>query len=534
MADYDGQGASQPIAGTAATAVADLSVQQATAMPPSPARPDWMVTRYPVSREKFEQLNDAATQPGPPEAAPEDGAQADAGEDVDTDQLEFPEDLQAPAPAAPTTAASFAGIPQTAWMPPDCTIAVGRSDVLVSVNADLAGYTKAGALRFRWPNMSTLFQSVLPTGGSIFDPRLAYDHYAQRWIVVAGARRQTPAGSWVMIGVSQGLDPAGAYWVWALDAALDGSTQTNNWADYPMLGIDTQAIYLGLSMFAIGGGFQYAKVRILNKAELYAGGTGTNHFVRWYDFWGLHNADNSLSFTVQPAMHFRGTGGNPPAYLINAIWPSGTSLTLWTLANPLGSWVGSMPSLTRSTVKCNNYDLPPDGQQPDTTTRIETDDSRLLNAVYQYAGGVQRLWTCHTSKFTWQGDSEARSVVQWYEIDIPSNTIAQQGRFGVSGRHYFYPAIQTDAARNAYVAFGRSASSEYAQLRQTGRRIGDAPNALQGSVLVAAGAAAYTNGRWGDYSGICRDPGDASEVWFYGQHAGSGNTWATRVGAARF
>src|SRR5262245_41095149 len=53
---------------------------------------------------------------------------------------------------------------------------------------------------------------------------------------------------------------AGAYWVWALDATLNGATATNNWADYSRLGFDTQAIYISSNTFAMGGGFQFAKL----------------------------------------------------------------------------------------------------------------------------------------------------------------------------------------------------------------------------------------------------------------------------------
>jgi hypothetical protein len=83
----------------------------------------------------------------------------------------------------------------------------------------------------------------------------------------------------------------------------------------------------------------------------------------------------------------------------------------------------------------------------------------------------QRLWTAHTTKFTWQGDSEARSNLQWYEIDVPSKTVVQQNGFGASGAYYFYPAIQTDLSRNAYLVFTRSSASQFADVRQTGRRV---------------------------------------------------------------
>jgi hypothetical protein len=316
---------------------------------------------------------------------------------------------------------------------------------------------------------------------------------------------------------------------------MNGSTNTANWSDYPMLGFDTQAIYVSTNQFAFAGGFAHAKVRIFNKAELYGGGVGASHSIRWWDFWNLRNADNSLAFSVQPAVHFQGLGGNPNAYLVNSLFPSGSSLTMWTLSNPVGMWSGGAPALTSAAVACRAYDLPPAAVQKDGgAVRIATNDIRMLNAVFQSVGGTQRLWTTHTSKFTWSGDSEARSVVQWYEIDVPSRTVIQQNAFGASGRHYFFPVIQTDINRNAYVTFGRSAADEYGQLRQTGRLVGDPPGSLQGSALAVAGQESYNGGRWGDYFGIGRDPADRRTVWSYGEYAGTGNTWRTRVVATRF
>ena len=540
--DYYSSASSEAVPGAARSPLEEVSTEELLAFPPSPARPPWMRTRFPVDMDEYRRLVEEAQHPDPTETeaaeaivdtttADEDTQAAEALSLVDPPEGEA---ITAPDAAAPALTRSFDGIGQTAWVPADPTIAVGPNHVLVAVNTDLAGYSKAGTLLFRWPNMTTLFSPVLPSGASLFDPRLAYDHYSQRWIVVVDARRASPAGSWIMVAVSQGTNPAGAYWVWALDASLDGSTLTSNWADYSMLGFDTQGIYITSNMFAFNGGFQYTKLRILRKAELYAGGVGPNHFIRWYDFWNLRNPDNSMAFTVQPAAHFRGSGGNPPAYLVNAIWANSDRLTLWTLSNPLALWIGGTASLTRVSVPCRSYELPPQAIQRDSSTRIATNDTRLLNAVYQNAGGFQRLWTSHTSKHTWSGDAEARSVVQWYEIDIPSPHVVQQNRYGASGTYYFFPVVQTDLARNAYIAFGRSSASEYASLRQTGRRVTDAANDLQGSALVKAGEGPNTSGRWGDYFGIARDGGDSSTVWGYGMYAGTGNTWKTRAFSARF
>jgi hypothetical protein len=97
-----------------------------------------------------------------------------------------------------------------------------------------------------------------------------------------------------------------------------------------------------------------------------------------------------------------------------------------------------------------------------------------------------------------------------------------------------YPAIQTDISRNGFAVFGRCGASEFAQLRQTGRKVTDAANTLQGSAPIKSGESGYTGGRWGDYFGICRDGGDAAVVWMYGEYAGASNTWGTWVAATRF
>lgn len=533
--DYE-SGGSDEVEG-AEQALADVTPHDFMAVPPTPARPTWMVTRYPFSMDEFRKLKDNANQPDPqPLAAEADASVADA--DVEAEyEADVPEggDLAAaPVAFAPITAASFEGLTATGWQPADCTCAAGPNDVLVGVNTDLAGYRRDGTLRFRWVNMTTLFRNVLPAGATIFDPVVAYDHYVQRWIVVVAARRNSPAGSWLLVGASQAADPAGAYWIWALDASLDGTNLTNNWADYPMLGFDTQAIYISTNQFKINGGFQYAKLRILRKAEIYAGGSGPNHAIRWSDFWNMKNPDNSPAFTVQPCVHFRGLGGNPPAYLVNALWPGGNSLTLWKLTNPIGFWIGGTSSLAKTAVSCRSYSLPPDAEQPDTAVRIETNDARLLNAVFQNVGGTQRVWTMQTSKITWPGEPDARSGIHWYEIDVVSDKVVQQNGYGAKGKYCFFPAIQTDLARNVYVLFGRSGASEYGSLRQTGRRVGDTLNDLQNSVLVKAGVSGYVGGRWGDYFGICRDSAEAGRVWGYGKYAAAGGNWGTWVCSMRF
>lgn len=519
--------------------LSDLSPEDNVAVSIRYSKPAWMETRFPVNLEEYRRLSEQAQEAekqalsadDDPEVVEDESVDIAVSTTVEAREGEFgdvPEDAEATS-LAPGAGNSFEGTPQTGFRPPDCTMAVGTNDVLVAVNVDLAGYRKDGSLRFRWPSMTALFASVLPSGAGLFDPQLAYDHYAQRWIVVVAARRTSPEGSWLMLGVSKTSDPAAGWWIWALDASVDGSTRSNNWADFPMLGFDTQAIYIATNQFSFSGGFEYAKIRTLNKAEAYSGKP-----LHWYDYWDMNNGNGSKAFTIQPAMHFRGMGGNPPAYFCNALWPSGTSLTAWQLVDPLAWWHGRNPALTRKDVSCRGYDLPPDAEQPTTATRIETNDSRLLSAMFQFVDGTKRLWTAHTSRFTWSGDAVARSVVQWYEIDVTTWKVVQQASYGAKGFYYYFPVIQTDLKRNAYLCFGRSNAQELASLRQTGRRASDPANDLQNSALIKAGESPYTGGRWGDYFGRARDGADSGRVWLYGQFADARDSWGTWVSSVKF
>ncbi|HEU4443548.1 MAG TPA: hypothetical protein VFR94_02625 [Nitrososphaeraceae archaeon] len=524
-----------PAAQPASRNLEDITARElTTTFGANPSREKLRVTRFPVSLAEFSQLKSKAEKAKP--ARTTRAEQSLVQEDkADTKRVSEEDDIPeigmvAGEALAPAIIARFAGIQQTAFRPPDCTIAAGTSDVVVGVNTTMAIYSKSGTLRLTM-GFDSLFRPVIPTGARIFDPKIIYDHNSQRWIITIDSTRASPQGAWILVAASKTTNPAGSYWLWALDARLDGATPTNNWADYTQLGFDTQAVYITNNMFQFNGAFQYVKLRILNKSELYAGSA-----LKWYDLWNLKNPNGSIAFTVQPAVHYRGLGGNPPAYLINALWPSGNTLTLWTLTNPLGNWgVGGSPSLTRRAINCLTYDLPPDAQQKGSSTRIETNDTRLLHALFQHSStGERRLWTCHTTRHTWSGDPTSVSVVQWYEIDISNNTVVQQRKYGGPGRYFFFPAIQTNANRDAFIVFGESSVNAYAHLRQTGRKSTAAAGTLESSVVIKAGESAYTGARWGDYFGICRDPADPSAAWMNGEYAESGDTWGTWTCSAKY
>jgi len=489
-------------------------------LPPREAVPEIKLarpakTRYPISLEDFRKLKDSAHRPIA-------GYQASQAASLTNDAAAG---VMAPPAAAPTLGASFAGISATGWFPFDCTMAVGMNDLLLAVNSSVAIFDKTGGN----PTQTTLtqwFSGAVPPDATIFDPKALYDQYADRWVLLAAAHNNNQQ-AWFLISVSQTADPRGNWWNYALDATVDGTTPTNNWGDYPSLGLDDQALYLTANMFQWGGDFQYAKLRIVPKASVYAGGTPT-----FTDFVGMTNADGSLVFTLQPC-HEYGTPG--VEYLVNSLYPSASnptsnSITVWTVANPVTG-----PTLTSVSVITDPYGIPPHADQQGNNAPLDSGDVRMLNAVFRDGA----IWTALTTQRDW-GEGVNRAAIQWFQVEATTGNLLRHGLYGATALHYFYPAVMPDAGGNMAMAFSRCGAAEFASFYLTGRQAGDPSGSLQPSALVQAGVANYVmldgsgRNRWGDYTGIAFDPfaAGSGQVWVHGGYASAANQWSTWVGSS--
>ena len=475
-------------------------------------------TRYPISNEAFNALKAAAP------TARLAATSAMRSKDVKK-RVAAPQVMEALAPgsepsAAPVASKNFAGISATGWLPPDCTMAVGPEHVLASVNSSLAVYTKAGALLLQ-RTLTQWFANVVQ-GMTIFDPKALFDQHAGRWVLLAVAITNNPKASMHLVSISTTSDPMGKWRNYVFDAMRDGNTLTNNWADFPALGVDNQALYITSNMFAFGGGFKYAKIRVIPKAGPYSGGAAP-----FFDFTNMKNADNTVAFTIQPSHTF---GAPQVEYLANTGFPSANYLTIWRIVNPT-----SAPVLTRTQVTVSPYSLAPNAVQPGGATPLNTGDVRVLHAVFR----GDSLWTSFTTAHTW-GTGANRAAIQWCQIRAAVPAVVQQGVFGASTADYFYPAACPDANGNVTVVFSNSSKSQFGSIAYTGRRATDPLGTLQGSAVLKSGVASYVGldsggrNRWGDYNGIASDPANGRVVWMYSEYASAVNTWGTWVGSAFF
>jgi len=484
------------------------------------ARP--YTSRYPISNEAFESLKSAAPKAKLPKVTAQRAL--DKGKKTELSALTMAPAL-APGSepvAAPSGSTNFAGIAATGWLPPDCTMAVGPQHVLASVNSSVAFYSKAGGAALMQKTLTQWFSNVVQ-GVTIFDPKALYDQHAGRWVLLAVAVQNTPKKSLYLLSVSNSSNPLGPWRNYSLNAMLNGTTPTNNWADFPALGVDNQALYVTSNQFAFGGNFQYAKIRVIPKAGPYSGGPAP-----FFDFVKMKNQNGSFAFTVQPCHTF---GAPQVEYLVNSAFPGGNFLTVWHISNP----TAATPTLTRQQVVVSPYTLPPNADQSGGAPPLNTGDVRVLHAVFR----GDSIWTAFTTAHNW-GAAANRASVQWCQIRAAGPTVLQQGVYGASTFHYFFPASCPDNNGNLTMVFSRSGAGEFGSILYTGRRATDPLGTLQPSAMLKAGVAHYAaldgggRNRWGDYAGVAADPANPRLIWFYSEFASAPNTWGTWVGSSFF
>jgi len=427
-----------------------------------------------------------------------------------------------PGPLAPVRQKTFGGPSQTRFFPPDPTIAAGPAYVVVAVNTTLAFYTKAGALKFQTAFGTWFSKLAEDQNTTLFDPRVMYDQYAQHFIVLVDAVKDSENRSWYFLAVSKTADPTGDWVQWALDMQLNGKTTTNNWADFPGLGLDQKGIYLTGNMFSFNtDNFMNAKLRVLNKANVYQFGV-----ITWVDFFNLRDATGQPAFTIQP-VHSYGTVDRE--YMINSNDDHATKLTLWSVQNP----TAPRPTLLKKAITVSAYQYPPDAPQKGGGEAINTGDARF-DTHGIYSGGY--IYAIHPVGYNWS--SGQVSAIRLYQL-TPAGAVVQEITYGADKLYYFYPALDVDSRGNIVVVFSRCGPSELVGIYYTGRKLTDAAGKLQNSALLKMGAVNYeqeddsNRNRWGDYNTAALDPSDDS-VWIFSEFSTTPTTWSTQVGKVRF
>ncbi len=408
---------------------------------------------------------------------------------------------------AASTGTTFNGPGQFGWIPYDAAIAVGPSHVLVLTNAQFGIYTKAGAFV-----SLTQYDNFFGTAaGTAFDGKCFYDAVAGHFVMLTDM--ESNPNAFMNVAVSQTTDPTGAWWIYQLNWTLDGSTPTSNWGDYPSLGYDDNAIYIGANQYSFSNSYKYSKVRVLSKTQLYSGAPAT-----WTDFVNLLNSNGSSAFTVKAG---RMLSSSSSEYLLNTLPGGGSFVTLWRIDN-----APTAPTLTRvATVTVGSYAVPPNGRQPGGSS-VASGDCRTQDVIMK--NGI--VYEAFSEKYGTNRRTQGAGV-RYLEITTAGVKNKDISYF-YSGIDQFYPAVTVDSTGNMYMVFSRSSSTQYASMYQTGMKTTE--TSIEAPGLVKAGTSTISDGRWGDFSGIANDPSSSGAVWEFCGWAASGGAWGTWITSASF
>jgi len=195
--------------------------------------------------------------------------------------------LQELEPKIHTPGLSFDGatLTDTGAFPPDSMGTVGPTQFVVFVNGRIRSFTKAGvADGVLNADPDVFFASVkTPVAGAVVldftsDPQVRYDRFTARWYLTiidvpcTNATCTTTAPNRVLMAVSDaasgGTISGTTVWTFLQFQADPGT----NFCDYPSLGIDVNALYIGCNMFSSAGAFVGTNGYVVQKTSTLGAG----------------------------------------------------------------------------------------------------------------------------------------------------------------------------------------------------------------------------------------------------------------------
>jgi len=387
------------------------------------------------------------------------------------------------------------------WLPPDTHGAVGMEHFISVVNQQMSVYNKLTGARL----VNVSLQNFFNTGGSAGDPRVIYDHFENRWVVIASNFSTFPSGCFIAYSMS---DDATGSWFKGFVPFSQGS-DSGNWCDYPTLGVDQNGIYMGAYM--VGGSFLMSLFAV-DKAPLLAGSPSI----------GAVNAWRQLPWegALQPCV----THGTPAGeYVVSR--RSATLMRIRRVNPPMAA--PTMVDLGSVTVQFGGN--PPSVPAMGSTVPLSTVGSRLMNAVYRNGS----VWAAHTIS------AGGRASARWYELDPIGIQAVQTGLVQDAVNHYFFPTISVNALGNAVLGFSAASPSMFAGAWFAGRVASDPPGHMSPAEEARPGLAPYNHAdtgtnRWGDYSMTTVDPENDIDLWTIQEYARFNNNWGTWVTRMEF
>src|ERR1035437_7701553 len=428
---------------------------------------------------------------------------------------------------------------ESPYTPPDNCGDVGFTQVIATANCRMKVFTKpvtgtASTTLSAVVNvdLNTFFTNTSLGINSISDPHVRFDRLSGRWFIVAiDVNHKTNNYCCIAVSDVGDLTPLSIFKIYYFNVSQTGGS-SNDFFDYPTLGVDKNSLYIGGNMFANQSSFSGSNMWVVNKASLIAGGpmtvTSFPHGLTGTDMYtpqGVHNDDPAATYG-----YFVGVS--------QAYW---SKLVIRRISYSGGIPAMSMPgdlNITTSTTY-GPKTVPTKGG-----VAIDGSDGRICAAMIKKnkITTIANLWVALGTLLDISGvggSAGDRDGALWLEIQSleSTSTIRQSATLydGVnptsSAIYYTYPTIAMSGQGHNVMGFTSAGPTKYAQAAVAGRYRDDPAGNFQLPTDFTTSTSTYNPGanRWGDFTQTVVDPNDDMTMWTFSEYAATTNAWGVRA-----
>lgn len=437
--------------------------------------------------------------------------------------------------SSPTIGVNFraARFADVGFFPPDSMGAIGPTQFIVAINGLIKSFNKQTGAPDNGVNadLDVFFNSV--RGGKFTsDPRIRYDRLSGRWFVILITVPDFGANKLLIAVSDSSIISFATTWSF-FSVAMGGDV----FLDYPTLGIDADALYIGGATFSDSNS---SKVLVIRKSSILGSGpivsTAFNNLITpagegMYVPQGVDNFDPS------------------PAY---GFFIGVDNLRFGSLVMRRVSNAGGSPTLSgniRFAVPATQYPLrvPHYGNKRGFAGRLDAIDDRLMMAQIR----DESLWTVHNIAVNNNGVARGtltRNGCRWYQIDnlagsphlVQSGTLYNRTSSNTaSTRSYWMPSVMVTGQGIMALACSTAGTNNRINSAIARRFKSDGLGTLSTPIGFTGSTASYnppgdpgsnsSARRWGDYSYTSVDPSDDMTLWTIQEYCDAKNSWAVRV-----
>jgi hypothetical protein len=382
-----------------------------------------------------------------------------------------------PTVAPPRMASSFKANSSASLSPADASGAVSRDHVVTMNNAGIYVQDRSGTV-LKVASLFTFLGESVSGSGIYYDPRVAYDAAANRWIAIGINDRSS--GTFMMVAVTQTGDPLGTWSRYRLTIGQG-------------IPIDFSRLALTRDTIMIGTQFPDANLSYIlsiQKSDLFAAAASLP--VKQYDF---------TIYDVTPVT----AEDTAVEYIVHNQYEG--RLRVKRLDEPANAWrvIDAPVSWSQNTIYA---------PQLGSTRTLDTGFLYPIEHAVYHNGAIYAV----------QGARRTTSAIIWWKIDPITGTRVDAGTIEDATKYYAYPSLAVNRAGVMVIGFCVFSSSTYPSAAYVYRDVFGRISNI-GELKSGEGSFRWSD-RWGDYTTTVTDPTDDKAFWTT-QIISLDNAWQT-------